>query len=67
MPTGDAMDYAQLKDSVKEIAEIAASVPEQFRDKCFELLLTNLLRDNVGDDATAGDKGKKGERKSPED
>jgi hypothetical protein len=65
MPTGDAMDYAKLKDSVKEIAEIAASVPEQFRDKCFELLLTNLLRD--GDDTTGGDKGKKEERKSPED
>ena len=48
MPTGDAMDYGQLKDSIKEIAEIAASVPEQFRDKCFELLLTNLLRHDRG-------------------
>jgi hypothetical protein len=67
MPTGDAMDYAQLKDSVKEIAEIAASVPEQFRDKCFELLLTNLLRENDGDGTTGDDKNKKEERKSPED
>lgn len=39
------MDYGQIKDSVKEIAEIAASVPEQFRDKCFELLLSSLLRE----------------------
>jgi len=42
------MDYAQLKASIKEIAEIAASVPEQFRDKCFELLLTKLLRESGG-------------------
>jgi hypothetical protein len=37
------MDYAELKAGVKEIAEIAASTPERFRDKCFELLLSNLL------------------------
>jgi hypothetical protein len=37
------MDHDQLKAGVKDIAEIAASVPEQFRDKCFELLLANLL------------------------
>jgi hypothetical protein len=37
------MDYDQLKAGVKEISEIAASVPEQFRDKCFELLLASLL------------------------
>ena len=37
------MDYDKLKVDVKEISEIAASVPEQFRDKCFELLLVSLL------------------------
>jgi hypothetical protein len=37
------MDYEQLKTAVNEIAGIAASVPEQFRDKCFELLLSSLL------------------------
>jgi len=57
------MDYAQLKDSIKEIAEIAASVPEQFRDKCFELLLANLLSDGGG--ATDGKSGKD-EHKSPD-
>jgi hypothetical protein len=38
------MDYETLKADVKEISDIAASVPEQFRDKCFELLLSSLLR-----------------------
>jgi hypothetical protein len=41
------MDYEQLKTGVKEIAEIAASVPEQFRDKCFEILLSTLLRQQL--------------------
>jgi len=58
------MDYAQLKESVKEIAEIAASVPEQFRDKCFELLLTKFLRESGG--APDGGKDIK-EDKLPED
>jgi hypothetical protein len=39
------MDYEKLKADVKEIADIASAVPEKFRDKCFELLLTHLLRD----------------------
>lgn len=37
------MDFKQLKSSIKEIAEIASSVPEQFRDKCFDALLSALL------------------------
>jgi len=37
------MDYATLKTEIKEIAEIAGSVPEQFRDKCFEILLQRLV------------------------
>ena len=40
------MDFATLKTEIKEIADIAASVPEQFRDKCFELLLQQLLGSN---------------------
>jgi len=40
------MDLATLKSEIKEIADIAASVPEQFRDKCFELLLQQLLKSN---------------------
>jgi hypothetical protein len=37
------MDFKQLKSSINEIADIASSVPEQFRDKCFESLLNALL------------------------
>lgn len=37
------MDYLKLKKEIKEISEIACGVPEQFRDKCFEILLSNLL------------------------
>jgi hypothetical protein len=39
------MDYEKLKADVKEIADIASAVPEKFRDKCFELLLTSLLKE----------------------
>ena len=37
------MKYQELKEEIKAIADIASSVPEGFRDKCFELLLTNLI------------------------
>ena len=40
------MDYTSLKTSIKEISEIAASVPEQFRGKCFEMLLNSLLAEH---------------------
>jgi hypothetical protein len=48
------MDYDHLKAGVKEIAEIAASAPEAFRQKCFELLLTTLLQQETG--ASNGEK-----------
>lgn len=37
------MDYSKLKNEIVEIAGIAKSVPEPFREKCFEILLTHLL------------------------
>jgi len=37
------MDFKQLKSGIKEVSDIASSVPEQFRDKCFETLLNALL------------------------
>ncbi len=37
------MDFRHLKSGIKEISEIAASVPEPFRVKCFETLLNELL------------------------
>ncbi len=32
-----------LKQEIKEIAEIAKSCPEEFRVKCFEILLNNAI------------------------
>ena len=37
------MEYEDLKKEVKVIAEIADSVPEAFKERCFEVLLQNLL------------------------
>lgn len=37
------MRYEELKEEIKAIAEIANSVPEAFRERCFEILLQNLL------------------------
>jgi len=56
------MDYVTLKAEIKEIADIAASVPEQFREKCFEILLQRLIDgspSNLGRDAGAADSGTK--------
>lgn len=44
------MDFKELKSAITEISDIASSVPEQFRDKCFETLLNALL---AGDKAPA--------------
>jgi hypothetical protein len=37
------MNYDDLKDEIKSIAEIANGVPEKFRERCFELLIQHLL------------------------
>lgn len=42
-PQGACMSYKELKDEIESIASISNSVPEPFRDKCFELLLSHLL------------------------
>lgn len=34
---------ADLKEQIKEIVEVVALVPEQFKDQCFELLLKDAL------------------------
>lgn len=39
------MNYERLKSEVKEIAAVAAEVPEQYRDRCFEILLQALIAD----------------------
>lgn len=33
------MDYKRLKEEIAKIVEIASSVPDQFQQKCFEILL----------------------------
>jgi hypothetical protein len=40
---GTAMKYEELKKEIKEIADIANSVPEAFQPQCFEILLRHLL------------------------
>lgn len=47
------MDYSKLKQEIKEIADISASVPDPFKQKCFEVLLNKLL------ERTKVDSGKK--------
>ena len=37
------MSYEKLKKDIIEISDIASSVPEAFRDKCFEILLNSIL------------------------
>lgn len=37
------MDYTKLKDEISEISKIAQGVPDEFRSKCFEILLTRLV------------------------
>lgn len=38
------MNFDSLKKEIIEIAEISEKVPESFREKCFEILLTHLLQ-----------------------
>lgn len=37
-------NFDSIKDQVREISRISAAVPEEFRLKCFELLMTHLLK-----------------------
>ncbi|WP_086933398.1 hypothetical protein [Agarilytica rhodophyticola] len=47
------MDYGKLKKEIKDIADVASSVPEPFRERCFEILLENLLAEgDAGKTAT---------------
>ena len=42
------MNLEPLRERIKKISEIASSVPEEFRQKCFELLMINLLGGAAG-------------------
>lgn len=37
------MKLDSIREQVQEVSKIAASVPEEFRQKCFELLMTHVL------------------------
>lgn len=37
------MSLTALKEQIQEVSKIAASMPEEFRQKCFELLMTHVL------------------------
>ena len=41
------MDFEQLKRGIAEIITITESVPEQFKDKCFDILLNALLSETA--------------------
>ncbi len=43
------MDYAGLKVEIKEISDIAESVPQPFRERCFEILLHHMLAEQRQD------------------
>ena len=38
--------YAKLKEEIKNIITIVKECPEELQAKCFEILLTNFLKDN---------------------
>jgi hypothetical protein len=42
------MDYLRIKEEIKEISAIAEGVPERFKEKCFEILLQNLISGKRG-------------------
>jgi hypothetical protein len=39
------MDFKRLKSGMAEIVTIAETVPDPFRERCFDLLLNALLND----------------------
>jgi len=47
--SGGKMIYEKLKEEIKEIGKISATVPEAFRNKCFEVLLNHLLSGQSGE------------------
>lgn len=47
------MTIDEFKTQIKDIAELAASVPKPFQDKCFEILLSHLVR-QADAEASAG-------------
>ena len=59
------MNYDKLKDEIQEIAAIAGSVPEPFRQQCFQLLLTKLLESGKPPHSLKAQQEKQDEREAP--
>src|SRR3990172_8974488 len=62
------MKMAEIKDKLKEIADIAASLPENLQQQCFELLLKHYLASltpKTSPEAEAGEHVDKGGAKPP--
>jgi len=67
------MNYSKLKKKIEEIANIAKSAPDEFKEKCFELLLDDYLererripgsekaKDKRSDGTPSNEKGRKEE------
>jgi len=49
------MDYKKIKQELKEITDIALSVPDAFQEKCFEILLNRLLMEESAPEEDAQD------------
>ena len=47
------MDFTKLKKEIKEISDLASLVPEALREKCFEILLRQLLEEEGATDRHA--------------
>jgi hypothetical protein len=58
--------YEELKQEIKEISAIAESVPEAFREKCFELLLNKVLTREVRHNPTEDKKDKDKHKDEPD-
>jgi len=41
------MNYQSLQDEIKQITDLANSVPDPFKEKCFEVLLQHLLSQQI--------------------
>lgn len=61
------MDYQELKKEIAEIAAIAESVPEPFREKCFELLVSRLIAEPASGGGESGPSGQEGSEQKDTD
>lgn len=51
------MNYEKIKQELPQIIEIVSAVPDQFREKCFDILLTTLLEEENQKTPPSNNKG----------